>query len=170
MAEAIDGEGKVAIITGFFAVEAHELRRTGFVDYLEENYPDIEIVGEVENEDKADIAYNQAQDFMSANPDLVGIYVTAGGPFGAAGAVEAAGKTGEVQVISFDFVEETMEYVQKGVIYGTIGQNPFAQGHDPAIRLFNYLVAGEVPECGRLVTSADLVTQDNIDEYWSPSE
>lgn len=170
MAEAINGEGKVGIITGFFAVEAHELRRQGFVDTMEANYPDVEIVGEVENQDKADIAYNQAQDFMSAHPDLAGIYVTAGGPFGAAAAVEDAGKMGEVQAVSFDFVEETMEFVQKGVIYGTIGQDPFAQGHDPAIRLYNYLVGGEVPECGRLVTRADLVTQENIDEYWSPSQ
>jgi len=68
MAEAIDGKGKVGIITGFFAVEAHELRRTGFVDYMKENYPDIEIVGEVENNDKGDVAYTQAQDFMTANP------------------------------------------------------------------------------------------------------
>jgi ribose transport system substrate-binding protein len=166
MAEAINGTGKVAIITGFFAVEAHELRRTGFVDYLKENYPDVEIVGEVENLDKGDTAYTQAQDFMSAHPDLAGIYVTAGGPFGAAAAVEDAGKAGEVWVVSFDFVDETMEFVQKGVIYGTIGQDPFAQGHDPAIRLYNYLVGGVAPECGRLITRADLVTKDNIDQFW----
>ncbi len=170
MAEAIGGSGKVAIITGFFAVEAHELRRQGFVDYLAANHPDVEVVGEVENQDKGDIAFTQAQDFMTANPDLNGIYVTAGGPFGAAGAVEAAGKTGEVRVISFDFVDETMEFVQKGVISGTIGQNPYAQGHDPAVRLFNYLVAGEAPECARLVTEAALVTADNISDYWSAPE
>jgi ABC-type sugar transport system substrate-binding protein len=105
---------------------------------------------------------------MSANPDLAGIYVTAGGPFGAAAAVEQAGKTGEVKVVSFDFVDETMEFVQKGVISATIGQDPFAQGHDPAIRLFNYLVAGEAPECGRLVTRADLVTKENIAQFWTP--
>ena len=80
---------------------------------------------------------------MTANPDLAGIYVTAGGPFGAAKAVEDAGKTGKVKVVSFDFVDETMEFVKKGVISATIGQDPFAQGHDPAIRLYNYLV-GEV--------------------------
>lgn len=170
MADAIDEEGKVAIITGFFAVEAHELRRTGFTDCIAENYPDIEIVGEVENQDQGDIAFTQAQDFMTANPDLNGIYVTAGGPFGAAAAVEDAGMTGEVAVVSFDFVDETMEYVQKGVISATIGQNPYAQGHDPAIRLFNYLVGGVVPECGRLITEAAVVTQDNIDDYWSPPE
>jgi ABC-type sugar transport system substrate-binding protein len=167
MADAIGGAGKVGVITGFFAVEAHELRRQGFVDYLKANNPEIEIVGEVENTDKGDVAYTQAQDFMTANPDLAGIYVTAGGPFGAAAAVEDAGKTGQVKVISFDFVDETMEYVKKGVISATIGQGPFAQGHDPAVRLFNYLVTGEAPECGRLLTEAALVTQENIDQYWT---
>jgi ABC-type sugar transport system substrate-binding protein len=167
MADAIGGSGKVGIITGFFAVEAHELRRQGFVDYLAENYPDIEIVGEVENQDKGDVAFTQAQDFMTANPDLSGIYITAGGPFGAAAAVEDAGKAGEVAVVSFDFVDETMEYVQKGVISATIGQGPFAQGHDPAVRLFNYLVGGVVPECGRMVTEAAVVTAENIDQYWT---
>ena len=168
MADAIGGEGKVGIITGFFAVEAHELRRMGFVDYLAANYPDIEVVAEVENSDQGDIAYTQAQDFMTANPDLKGIYVTAGGPFGAAAAVEDAGQAGEVAVVSFDFVDETMEYVEKGVIYATIGQNPYAQGHDPAVRLFNYIVGGVVPECARMVTEASVVTQENISEFWSP--
>jgi ribose transport system substrate-binding protein len=169
MAEAIGGSGQVGIITGFFAVEAHELRRQGFVDTIEAEYPDIEIIGEVENTDQGDIAYTQAQDFMTANPDLKGIYVTAGGPFGAAAAVEDAGKAGEVAVISFDFVDETMEYVEKGVIYATIGQNPFAQGHDPAVRLFNYIVGGVVPECARMVTDASVVTQENISDFWTPS-
>jgi ABC-type sugar transport system substrate-binding protein len=167
MAQAIGGAGKVGIITGFFAVEAHELRRMGFVDYLAANYPDIEVVAEVENTDLGEVAYTQAQDFMTANPDLAGIYVTAGGPFGAAAAVDDAGMGGKVKVISFDFVDETMEFVKKGVISGTIGQDPFAQGHDPAVRLFNYLVTGKAPECARLLTRADVVTQENIDQFWT---
>ncbi len=170
MAEAIGGKGKVAIITGFFAVEAHELRRKGFEDVIKQDYPDITILPPVENQDKADIAFAQAKDFMTANPDLAGIYVTAGGPFGAAKAVEDAGMTGKVKVISFDFVDETMEFVQKGVISATIGQDPFAQGHDPAIRLYNYLVGNVQPECVKLVTRADLVTKDNIDQFWMPSK
>ncbi len=166
MAKAVGGKGKVAIITGFLSVEAHELRRNGFIDYLKKNNPDITIVGTSENNDKGDVAFTQANDFMNANPDLVGIYVTAGGPFGAAQAVEKAGKTGKVQVVSFDFVDETMAYVKKGVIYATLGQDPFAQGHDPAIRLYNMLVGKVMPECGRMVTKSDAVTKDNIDQYW----
>lgn len=167
MADVIGGKGKVGIITGFFSVEALELRRLGFEDYLAANYPDITIVDRVENQDKADIAYGQAQDFMTANPDLAGIYVTAGGPFGAASAVEDAGKVGKVKVVAYDFVEETMEAVQKGIITGTIGQGPFAQGHDPAIRLYNYIVGGVVPPAGRLLTRSDFVTLENIDQFWS---
>jgi ABC-type sugar transport system substrate-binding protein len=167
MAKAIGGKGKVAIITGFLAVEAHELRRNGFIDYLKKNYPDVEIVGTAENQDKGDVAFTQANDFMTANPDLAGIYITAGGPFGAAEAVDKAGKAGKVHVVSFDFVDETMQYVKKGVIDGTIGQDPFAQGHDPAIRLFNMLVGGVSPECGRMVTKADVVNKDNIDQFWT---
>jgi ABC-type sugar transport system substrate-binding protein len=72
-----------------------------------------------------------------------------------------------VQVVSFDFVDETMFLVKDGVIYGTIGQDPFAQGHDPAIRLFNFLVGGEMPQCGALITRADVVTKDNIDQFWT---
>ena len=170
MGDATGGKGKVAIITGFFAVEAHELRRQGFEDCIKQNYPDITILPPVENTDKADIAFSQANDFMTANPDLAGIYVTAGGPFGAAEAVEKAGQTGKVKVVSFDFVEETMQYVQKGVISATIGQDPFAQGHDPAIRLYNYLVGQVNPECTKLVTKSDVVTKDNIDQFWTPSK
>jgi hypothetical protein len=61
-----------------------------------------------------------------------------------------------------------MLLVKDGVIYGTIGQDPFAQGHDPAIRLYNYLVGGVVPPYGRLLTRADVVTKDNITEFWTP--
>ena len=157
--------GKVGIITGYFAVEAHELRRKGFADYMAAYAPGIKIVGVVENTDKADIAYIQAQDFMNAYPDLVGIYVTAGGPFGAAAAVEDAKKGGLIQIICYDFVDKTMEYVKKGVIYGTVGQDPYAQGHDPVIRLYNYLVGGQVPPAGLLYTRADVVTKDNMSDF-----
>ncbi len=168
MCQVLNNKGKVAIITGFFAVEAHELRRKGFEDEVKAKCPDVQIVGRVENNDKGDVAYSQAKDFMTANPDLTGIYVTAGGPFGAAKAIQEAGKAGVVHMVSFDFVDETMQYVQSGVIDATIGQDPFAQGHDPAIRLFNYIVGGVVPPYGRLITRADVVTKANISQFWKP--
>jgi ribose transport system substrate-binding protein len=169
MARLLHNKGKVAIITGLFSVESHELRRKGFEDALAKNAPAIKIVGRVEDNDKGDIAYGQAQDFMNANPDLNGIFVAAGGNFGAAKAVQEAGKAGKIHIVCYDFVDETMEYVKSGVIDGTIGQDPVAQGHDPAIRLYNYIVGGVVPPAGKLLTRSDFVTKNNMDKFWTPS-
>ena len=156
---------KIAIMTGFFSVEGHELRRKGFEEQLMKELPGAVIVGRVETLDKDDNGYQLASDFIVSNPDLNGLYSAAGGSVGCAKAVEDNGLTGKVDVFCYDFMDQVMEYVKKGVIVGTIGQQPFAQGHDPAIRLFNYLVAGEVPEAGRMLTKSDFVTRENMSQF-----
>lgn len=166
VADALNKKGKVAIITGFFAVEGHELRRKGFIEALKKEAPEITIVGEVESSDKSDVAYTQTRDFITANPDLAAVFVAAGGQFGAGNAVKDAGKGGQIKVVCYDFVDEVMRLIKAGVITGTISQDPYAQGHDPAIRLFNYLVSGTAPAAGKLLTKSDLVTKENIDKYW----
>jgi ABC-type sugar transport system substrate-binding protein len=167
MAKELNNKGKVALLTGFFSVEGHEQRRLGFIETIAKVAPDIKIVGQVETLDKADVAYNQAKDFMSANPDLSAFMVCAGGAFGVGKAIEDSGKAGVIKLINYDFIDETMEQVASGVCTGTIGQGPFAQGHDPAIRLFNYLVAGQVPPAGRLLTKAEFVTKANLSKFWT---
>jgi ribose transport system substrate-binding protein len=164
MAQLIGGKGKVAIITGFFAVEAHELRRKGFKDVITEKYPDIKIAGEVENVDLADIAYIQAMDFMSSFPDLSGIYITASGQFGAANAVKDSGKKGLVKVVCHDFLPETVGLVRDGVIQGLIDQSTKLQGRDVVIRLYNYIAGGVVPPFGKLLLDTPMATPGNIDQ------
>jgi ribose transport system substrate-binding protein len=170
MAQLIGGKGKIAIITGFFAVEAHELRRTGFKDVIAEKYPDIKIVGEVENTDLADIAYTQAMDFMSSFPDLSGIYITASGQFGAANAVKDNGKKGSVKVVCHDFLPETVGLVKEGVIEGLIDQSTKLQGRDVVIRLYNFIVGGIVPPYGKLLLDTPMGTPENIGKYWPDSD
>ncbi|GJG87191.1 ABC transporter substrate-binding protein [Gemmatimonadetes bacterium T265] len=168
MCKLVGPNGKVGLITGFFSVEAHAARVKGFEDALKAGCPNATVVGRVENRDKADVAYQQAKDFMTAHSDLGGIIAIAGSPFGAARAIDEAGKGGKVHMISFDAVDETMDYVDKGVIDATIGQDPDAQGHDPAVRLYNYIVAGQLPPAGRLATRADVITKANAAKYRIP--
>ncbi len=160
MCRLVGPAGKVGIITGFFAVEAHQARVKGFEDALKAECPNTTVVGRVENQDKAEIAYQLAKDFMTAHRDLAGLIAIAGSPFGAARAVEEANMAGKVHLVTFDQVDETMDYVRKGVIAATIGQNPDAQGYDTVMRLFNYLAAGQLPPYGRLLTRADVITKD----------
>src|SRR5919202_4577479 len=165
MCRLVGPHGKVGIITGFFAVEAHQARVKGFEDALHSGCPQSTVVGRVENQDKAEIAYQEAKDFMQAHADLAGMIAIAVPPFGAARAVEEAGKAGKVHLVTFDAVDETMDYVEKGVIDATIGQDPDAQGHDPAVRLYNYLVAGQLPPYGRLLTRAEVITKTNAAQF-----
>jgi methyl-accepting chemotaxis protein len=49
-----------------------------------------------------------------------------------------------------------------------LGQNPFAQGHDPVIHLYNHLTAGWEPSTRRLLTHMDVVTHENYETFWDP--
>lgn len=166
-AAALIGEkGKVGIITGLYSVNAHELRRHGIEDTIKEKYPDIEIVGTTENHDSADEAYTQTKDFITGNPDLSAILVTAGGPHGAAKAIEELGVQDQVKLVCFDTTTEIVGYVKKGIINGTVSQDPFGQGADPIILAYNQLVTGTAEVTGNAFTKMDVITPDNVAELF----
>jgi len=143
--DAVGGEGKYAIITGSFNVLGHELRRKGARDVLDKNAK-MKLIGEFENQDKAEEAYNVTQNLLTSNPDIKGIYVTAGGPFGAAKAIQDAGLTGKVKLVCHDWMAETVEYIRKGVVTACLDQDPFNQGYAPVVSAFNKLVANVNPK------------------------
>ena len=62
-------------------------------------------MAEVENNDKAEEAYTQTQNILMANPDLKGLYVTAGGPSGAAKALVDMGLQDQVMLVCHDVLE-----------------------------------------------------------------
>jgi ABC-type sugar transport system substrate-binding protein len=142
--EVMGGEGKYGIITGDFSVLSHEQRRTGARSVMDAN-ANLKLVGEWMNNDKMEEAYSLTTDMLTANPDLGGVYVTAGGPSGAAKAVEDAGKAGEVKVVCHDVLMESAPYIASGTIQACLDQDPFNQGYHPVIAAFNQLVAGIVP-------------------------
>ena len=171
MGEAIKGRGQVLVMTGQFSQVVLELRRVGFESHLRENYPNVEVVDDVENHYNPDETYAMTKVYLKKYPMLAGIYSTeAGGIAGAAKAVAEAGKAGQIKIFCHDLVDENMPYVMQGVIAATVGQDPFAQGHDPVIHLFNYLVTGVAPENPLLLTEMDMITADNYTGFWKPGK
>jgi ribose transport system substrate-binding protein len=160
IAKKLDGKGKVGVITGFFGAVQHTQRMNGALDYLKANAPEIEIVGPFENQDKAETAYSLVQDMYTANPDISLIYVTAGGPFGAAKAVKDLGLTGKVGVVGFDHTPDNMEYIKSGEMYALIDQAPFQQAFDSTVTLYNYLVSGQAPAEQVIRVKGNIVTPE----------
>ncbi|MDP3177897.1 MAG: methyl-accepting chemotaxis protein, partial [Spirochaetaceae bacterium] len=65
-----------------------------------------------------------------------------------------------------DLTPETMDLVSRGVIGGTLSQDPYAQGYDPIVHIYNRLVAGWQPEAPRLLTKLEVVDRSNLGEHW----
>ncbi len=167
MGSALNGRGQVAIITGSFSHTSHQLRRKGFESLLREKYPEIKILETVEDHDIAETCHLQTLELLKRHPQLNGIYVAeGGGPFGAARALVETGNAERIKLITHDLVDETMKYLAQGVVTATVGQDPFAQGHDPVILMFNHLAGGWTPSLPRLLTATDVVTQKNYQQFW----
>ena len=140
-------------------------RRQGAEEALGK-YEGIEIVGDVENHDSGDEAYTAAKNFITANPDLKGILVTAGGPHGAAKAIQELNLQDQIKLVCFDTTDEIVSYMKDGIINASIGQDPYGQGADPVILAYNQVVTGEPEVEGNAFTAMDVYTPDNINEYF----
>lgn len=167
--QVLNGRGQVLVIVSHLSQVSMMVRRKGFESMLHEKYPGIKIVDTVEDQGGPVRAYTLTRELLKRYLHLDGIYVAnGGGPPGVARAVEEAGLAGRIKIVCHDLVDETMRYLANGVITATLSQDPFAQGHDPVIHLFNHLVTGWRPDTPRLLTAMELVTRENYQQYWQP--
>jgi len=121
LGEALNGKGKVAILTEP-NISLHRDRYQGYEDALS-NFPDIEIVqiGDTKADPVLTIQITSAM--LQKNPDLAGIGCTdAVGGAASAIAVEEAGLVGKVKIISMDRDKQVLEKIERDIIEGTIVQ------------------------------------------------
>ena len=171
MAKLLNGKGTVAVLLSSFSVTGQNLRRKGFQSYLFKHHSDVKIVEVVEHHENIEECYQKVRLLIKKWPDLNGIYLCEGTtPSGAARALADSNKSGLIKLVVHDLSDETMKYLSEGVIDATLSQNPFAQGYDPIIHLYNYLVTGEKPIITRLLTLIEEVTQENYHQHWNISQ
>jgi len=144
MIKALKKNGRIAIVHGPMHVASNKLRYDGFTDKISAA-KDFRIIDVAKVTNEEEETYRAVQDFISKHPDLNGVYVTCGTPLAAARAIENSGKN--IALVVFDHSKEIYEYIKKGIIVAAIGQDPFGQGHDPIVYMYNSLVTGKpVPE------------------------
>jgi ABC-type sugar transport system substrate-binding protein len=160
LATLMNYTGEFAIITGEFTSIGHEQRRLGARSVLD-GIPGMTLVGEVENHDTIEGAFARASEFITAFPNLRGIYVTAGGPSGAARALLEAGMQDQIILVCHDVLPEVAGYIDSGVIRAALDQDPFNQGFQPIVDAFNYLMTGIRPPAETFYDGA-MVTPQNI--------
>lgn len=163
------GEGKMAIVTGYFTAPQHEARRKGAVDYLQKNCPKIKIVGTVENKDDTKAAYDYTRDFFQKDPDIKVIYGCAGGSHGAAEAIKDLGLKGKAGLVCYDHIPENIQYARDGYIWAALDQKPYENSFNALVYLYNNIVAGVKPPVnkdGNLYVKPTVMTPENVDKLY----
>lgn len=160
-AEAINGQGKVAVVTNGVLGTAAE-RRDGFLDWIEENAPDIEVVTVQNGEDDAARSRDIAQAILQGNPDLdalVGTSIHAT----IAIADEVAARGADTLVFGVDSGPDVLTQLEAGMINGFVAQNPYAIGYQ-TVEALVAAANGEEPEESLVYTDSAWITQDNLDD------
>jgi len=160
MGGILDGKGKVGVI-GFMPGSASTVKREqGFLDVIERDFPGIEIVGVKFNMADRAKAMAEAENLMTAHPDLAGLF--ADNESSTDGTVRAVQQRGTaVKIVGFDASEELVAEMRAGVIDSIVVQDPFKMGYEVTKAMAASLEGG-VP-VRELDSGAYLITSDNID-------
>ena len=159
MANALNKKGKILVLEGSREVTANCVRSDVFQDVMAQ-YRGITMdvrAGALTDEDQ----YPMSMEYLQENPDVAGIYVTTGATVGVARAVEDCGL--KTKLVVFDHSQEIFKYIKKGIIVAAIGQDPFGQGHDPVVWMYNSIVTGEPLPSENMKCRSSVVDKTNVD-------
>lgn len=164
LAKLINSQGKIAIINAQAGAGTAMLRENNFRDQVSQKYPNITIVGTQFSDGDKTKALNIATDFMTANPDLAGIYATnEGSTVGAGNAIEQSGKTGVIKFVGFDWSADTKGLIERGVLQASMVQNPYQMGYQGVQAAVNLVQGKSVQrQVDTGVTVATAANKDTI--------
>jgi len=161
MASLLGGKGEVGLLPFVPGAATSELRERGFKEGLQE-FPDMPLVVTNYSQSDVGIGMNVTSDMITAHPNLAGIFAAnEPGAIGAAQALRAAGKVGQVKLIGFDATGEQLKALREGVIQALIVQNPFKMGYEGVKSAVAALRGETIPAV--IDTGVTVVTLENID-------
>ena len=177
MAELINGEGKIIISNYISGGQPSAIQNMeGCRDELEANWPNIEIVAEVDDKADETTAATAVGAALQANPDVVGIIgMQAPSAVGAATAVREAGLKG-ITIVGRDRDAATLELIEDGEVAASFAQNSYVEGYIAVQWLHdyingnlkvtsNYLEAGINPLPDTVDSGSIIITKDNVEQF-----
>lgn len=150
-------------------------RSLGAIDYIQKNAPDMKhILGKEpywSSQNTADQTLQWIQDTINSNPGpLAFLTTTEAGTNNVAAMFSEVSKERqqELLIIGYDFSKTGYELIKSGVLYGTVGQNPYLMGYNSTYLMCEYLSGEKIPEVAYVpycvVTSKNLQTKE-VQEY-----
>lgn len=143
LALALPAGGDVLVFSGSQKVLGHRQRVAGFVKEAEINCRHIHVRAPAYIEDDDEVAYTTALALLKEKEEIAGIYVATAGIAGIVRAIKEKGLAGKVKVLCSDIIPATRGWMEEGVVFAAISQQPFLQGYNAVQHAFNYLLTGQ---------------------------
>lgn len=158
----IKGKGDVAIITGVMTTQSIRARVEGARSAVKKC--GLNEVAELPAD--SDRAKGQAvmEDILTSKPTVKGIFAANDlMALGAAEAVKARGKTGQILIVGFDAIPEAAQAILSGNLAASVAQNPANMGKFGVENALKLLKGQTIPK--RIDTGTTLVTKKNAAKY-----
>lgn len=140
--------------------------RDGYLAALEDYAGGFELVLNEPNNSDMVTAMQKMEAAFEAHPQI-NLVIGVAGEVGSAAAkvVNEMELRERITIIAIDDIEETMDWLKEGSIYGVMAQNFYKMGHYGVELLVNYLTDGTMPSQYNNDSGSIFVTLDNIDVY-----
>lgn len=154
-------QGRLGVITSNY-MSGVKQREFAFRRYLQEQYPEIQLVDTVDIIESEAYAYENTKELLQQHPDLNALFITCGCVPDICRAVRDMGLAGKLVVISYERYPEIEELIQSNEITCTISSDLFEQGQTAMRTLFEYFVYDHQPEEQTIYTRNEILFRENI--------
>jgi len=162
LCDSLGRKGDVAIITGVMTTQSIRARVEGARETMTKC--GLKVVAELPaNSDRA-LGQQVMEDLLTSKPTVKGVFAANDlMALGAAEAVKARGKKGQILLVGFDAIPEAGQAILKGEMAASVAQNPYNMGKFGVQNALNALQ--KKPVAKRIDTGTILVTKKNAQQY-----
>ena len=163
MGKILNGKGKVIVVKFMPGSGSTTNRENGFIDTIEKEFSDIEIVDTKYGMATVETALQAAEDLLTKHTELDGLYAcNAGTSVGSAQALQSQGRSGEIKMVGFDAEETLIDKLTSGIIDSLVVQDPHKMGYIGVKTLVDKINGKDVPKS--IDTGVELVTVERLKE------
>jgi len=157
--------GKVAVLGDFTRATPFIERFGGFCEYVQINYPNIQIHPCAHVSSNADAMARRLTEMINLLPDISAVFCT--GHTSTIGALEALRDMGrnDIRIVGYDVTVKTAEAIRENRLNALIFQDPYQQGYKAAQLLARHLQEGYLPKKPYMYIENRIVIKSNLETY-----
>ncbi|MHC4285871.1 MAG: ABC transporter substrate-binding protein, partial [Planctomycetota bacterium] len=162
MGRILNGKGKIVVVKYAPGSASTMKRENGFINTIEQEFPEIEIVDTKYGMDTVETALQAAEDLLTKNTGIDGLFAcNESTSVGALRALQSQGRAGKMKMVGFDAGGLLIEGVKTGVVDSLVVQNPYKMGYTGVQAIIATLDGKKVER--RVDTGVVLVTKENLE-------